>query len=148
MLDHVAVDAAAAVVEEFEGAGHFLPDGDGDDRGDDQLAVGVFEAGAAGGAEFLKSMPWTKRLSRFKSTKPVAVDPEDFADVFGAEGGHGGVMGGAFDDDLVGADAVHHVVDAVAALVQVAFDLECGEAVGDDADAPVRGRSAREPWSR
>ena len=41
-----------------------------------------------------------------------------------------------FDDDLVGADAAHHVVDALAALVQFAFDLQGGKLVGHHADAP------------
>ena len=52
-------------------------------------------------------------------------------------------MAGAFDDHLVGADALHHVVDAVAALVQVAFDLEGREAVGDDANSPSGAVGAR-----
>ena len=43
----------------------------------------------------------------------------------------------ALDDDLVGADAVHLVVDALAALVQLAFDLQGGELVGHDAHAPA-----------
>ena len=55
-----------------------------------------------------------------------------------AEVGHAGVVTRALDDDLVGADAVHHVVDAVAPLVQIALDLEGGKAVGHDADPPAR----------
>ena len=55
-----------------------------------------------------------------------------------AQGGHALVVLGALDDDLVGADAGHHVVDAVAALVQAALDLQGGEPVGDDADPPAR----------
>ena len=51
--------------------------------------------------------------------------------------GHARVMARALDDDLVRADAVHHVVDAVAALVQAAFDLEGREPVGDDANSPA-----------
>ena len=47
------------------------------------------------------------------------------------------VVLGALDDDLVGADAGHLVVDAVAALVQVPLDLQGGELVGDDADPPA-----------
>ena len=43
----------------------------------------------------------------------------------------------ALDDDFVGADAVHLVVDAVAALVEVALDLQGGELVGHHADAPA-----------
>ena len=36
------------------------------------------------------------------------------------------------------ADALHHVVDSVAALVEVSFDLERREPVGDDANSPAR----------
>ena len=44
---------------------------------------------------------------------------------------------GRLDDHLVGADAAHHVVDALAALVQVAFDFQGGKLVGHHADAPA-----------
>src|SRR5262249_10306041 len=44
---------------------------------------------------------------------------------------------GAFDDDLMSADAVHPVVDAVAALVEVALDLQGRELVRHDADTPA-----------
>ena len=44
---------------------------------------------------------------------------------------------GRLDDDLVGADAAHHVVDAFAALVQLAFDFQGGELVGHHAHAPA-----------
>ena len=54
------------------------------------------------------------------------------------ERGHAGVVLRALDDHLVGADAGHHVVDAVAPLVQVALDLQRGEPVGDDPDPPAR----------
>ena len=37
----------------------------------------------------------------------------------------------------MGADAAHHVVDAFAALVQLAFDFQGGELVGHDADPPA-----------
>src|SRR5260370_9682724 len=42
-----------------------------------------------------------------------------------------------FDDDFMGADAVHLVIDAVAALVEIPFHLESGEFVGYHADAPA-----------
>src|SRR5439155_15719644 len=64
-------------------------------------------------------------------------NPEDLADVVLAEVGDADLVEGALDDDLVGADAVHLVVDALAALLQVALDLQGGELVGHDADAPA-----------
>ena len=60
-----------------------------------------------------------------------------------AQRGHAGVVARALDDDLVGADAGHHVVDAVAPLVEVAFDLQGGEPVGNDADPPARSVGPR-----
>ncbi len=42
-----------------------------------------------------------------------------------------------FDDDLVSADAVHLVVDPVAALVEIAFHLEGRELIGHDAHPPA-----------
>ena len=46
-------------------------------------------------------------------------------------------MPGRLDDDFVGADAAHHVVDAFAALVQLALDFQGRELVGHHADAPA-----------
>ena len=85
LLHHVAVDAAAAIVEEFERAGHFLPDRDGHDRRDDQLAVGVLEAGAAGCARVLEKHAVDEAIVAFQVDEPIAIDPEDLADVFRAE---------------------------------------------------------------
>ena len=54
-----------------------------------------------------------------------------------AEVGHRDFVERALDDDFVGADAVHLVVDAFAALVEVPLDLQGREAVRHDADAPA-----------
>ena len=81
LLDHVAVDAAAAVVEELQRAGHLLPDGDRHDRRDDQLAVRVLEAGPAGGADVLEEHAVDQPRVLLQVDQPVAVDPEDLADV-------------------------------------------------------------------
>src|SRR6185437_15135404 len=48
------------------------------------------------------------------------------------------IVGGGLDDDFVGADAVHFVVDAVPLAREVAFHAERRELVGNDADGPVR----------
>ena len=139
LLDHIAVDAAAAVVEELERAGHFLPDRNRNDRRDDQLAVGVLEAGAAGGARVLEEHAVHEAAVALQVDQTVAVDPEDFADILGVKRGHAGVVAGAFDDHFMGADAFHQVVNAISALVEAAFNLQGWEAVGDDTDTP--------PWA-
>src|ERR1035437_4051054 len=46
------------------------------------------------------------------------------------------VVVGPFDDDLMGADAVHLVVHALALAVQLAFDAEDGKFIGHDTHAP------------
>src|SRR5215471_12740433 len=46
-------------------------------------------------------------------------------------------MVGSFDDDFVGADAVHLVVHALALAIEVALNAEDGELIGHDANAPA-----------
>ena len=70
-----------AVVEELEGAGHLLPDRDRHDRGDDELAVRVLEAGPAGGADVLEEHAVDQPVVLLEVDQAVAVDPEDLADV-------------------------------------------------------------------
>src|SRR5579885_1753731 len=85
---------------------------------------------------FLNSMPWT-RVILLEVGQAIAVGPDDLADALLGEGRDALVVLGALDDDLVGADAGHHVVDAVAPLVEAALDLQRGEPVGHDADPPA-----------
>ena len=104
----------------------------------------VLEAGPAGGADVLEEHAVDEPGVLLEVDQPIAIDPEDLADVvLGSRVGHADVMRGALDDDLVGADAGHHVVDAVAPLVEVPFDLQGGEPVGDDADPPARAVGPR-----
>ncbi len=143
LLDHVAVDAAASVVEELQGAGHLLPDRDRHDRRDDELAVGVLQAGAGGGADVLEEHAVDQPRVLLQVDQAVAVGPEDLADIVLGEAGHADVVARALDDDLVGADARHLVVDPLAPLVQVPLDLQGGELVGHDPDAPAGPVGAR-----
>ena len=103
----------------------------------------VLEAGPARGADVLEEHAVDQPVVLLQVDQPIAIDPEDLADVVLGQGGHAHVMVGALDDDFVGADAGHHVVDPVAALVEVALDLEGGELVGDDADPPARAVGPR-----
>ncbi len=109
--------------------------------------MGVLEAGPAGGADVLEEHAVDQPVVLLQVDEPIAIDPEDFADILLGAGWPCSCDGGALDDDLVGADAGHHVVDAVAALVQVAFDLQGGERLGT---TRIRqpGPLGREPKSR
>ncbi len=97
----------------------------------------VLEVGAGGGADVLEDHAVDQAGVFLEVHQAVAVDPEDLAELLVGEFGGAENVLGCFDDDLVGADAAHHVVDAFAALVEVALDFEGGELVGHDADAPT-----------
>ena len=93
LMDHVAVDAAAAVVEELQRAVHFLPDVDRHDRRDDQLRVRVLQRGAGGGADVLEDHAVDQARVFLQIDEAIAVDPEDFADVLLGEVGHARLRG-------------------------------------------------------
>ncbi len=97
----------------------------------------------AGGADVLEEHAVDQPVVLLEVDQAIAVGPEDLADVLLGQGGHALVVLGALDDDLVGADAGHHVVDAVAPLVEAPLDLQRGEPVGDDADPPARSVGPR-----
>ena len=96
-----------------------------------------------GGSDVLEQHAVDQPVVLLEVDQAIAVGPEDLADVLLGQGGHALVMLGALDDDLVGADAGHHVVDAVAPLVEAPLDLQRGEAVGHHADPPARSVGPR-----
>ena len=67
----------------------------------------------------------------------IAHGEEQIGDAHGRHAGEGVGVLGAFDDDLVGSDAVHAVVEAFRPAVEVAFDAEGGELVGNGAKSPA-----------
>ncbi len=62
---------------------------------------------------------------------------EDVGDFGRGEVGQGAVVVGGFDDDLVGADAVHGVVEPHPPLVQLPLDAQRRVLVGDDPHPPA-----------
>ena len=54
LLDHIAEDATAAIVEELQRPCHFFPNRNRDDGRDDELRVGVLQGSAGGSADILK----------------------------------------------------------------------------------------------
>src|SRR5262249_42941176 len=77
----------------------------------------------------------------------IAIDPEHLTDVVFGQAGDRNLVVRAFDDDLVRAHAMHLVVDAVAALIEVPFDLERRELVGDHAHPPTTLIGAGMPFA-
>jgi hypothetical protein len=66
----------------------------------------------------------------------LPVHPQDALDVGDRHGLPGCLMVGVFDQDLAGAAARYSVEDAEALALDVAFDLEEGGTLWDDADEP------------
>jgi formate/nitrite transporter FocA (FNT family) len=46
-------------------------------------------------------------------------------------------MKGAFEDDFMGSDTIHAIVNAIAFFLQIAFDLQSGKFVGHHSDPPT-----------
>ena len=97
----------------------------------------VLQRRARRGADVLEDHAVDEAFVFFQIHQAIAIDPEDFADMGFREVGHRDFMKRTFDDDLVGADAVHLVVNAIAALLQVPLDLQGGKLVGYHAHAPA-----------
>jgi len=73
----------------------------------------------------------------FQVQHSVAISPEDVFDLLPRQIGQAVLVVRRFDDDFVGADAVHAVVEAKTFTPQVAFHLKSGKFVGDHADGPI-----------
>ena len=55
------------------------------------------------------------------------------------QGGNGEIVLRGLNEDLMGADAAHDVVDAACAFVEFAFNVQSREFVADNTDFPARG---------
>src|SRR5262249_23731518 len=78
----------------------------------------------------------------------IPTRPHHVLDRAGRQGGEVAVVIRRLDEQLMRADAVHDVVDALAMALEVPLDAQCRKLVGDDADAPagrVGGRLGRIP---
>src|ERR1700674_1471629 len=97
----------------------------------------VLEGSAGGFAVIFEDEDIAEALVVFEVEHAVAVSPQNIFDGARGKRSEGGHVVGRFDDYLVGADAVHFVEEAFAFTVEIAFDDERGEAIGDDANIPA-----------
>src|SRR5581483_10512796 len=68
----------------------------------------------------------------------VAKGPQNIFDSLGRQRREAGIMIRRFNDDFVSADAVHLVEHAFGLAIQIAFDSQGREFVGNDAYGPAR----------
>src|ERR1035437_2845559 len=137
VADDVAEDAALLEIEKKFGGVHFFLDALGDDGKRDQLGMGMLERRARGVAIVLEEDDVAEATVLLEIVDAILERPEDLFDELVGHVAEGRAVVRPFDDDLVGADAVHLVVHALAPAVQLAFDTEDGEFIGHDAHTPT-----------
>ena len=139
LADDVAEDAAvlvAVVVQAaFQLRGHLArQDGQGH-----QLRVAVLERGAGGLAEVLEHHHVAEATVLGQVADPVTEGAEGEQHVVRRQVRETVLVVGALYDHLVGADAVHAIVEPLALLVQVALDDQGRVLVGHHPQLPAGG---------
>jgi hypothetical protein len=112
--DHVAKEAPVPVLEVFAALSDFRLHTERDDRGHDELRVGVLQRGARLVPHVLEDQPVDQSRIPFEVEKPLFVEPEDVADLVVREPRQRDLVAGGLDDHLVRPHPVHEVVHAVA----------------------------------
>src|SRR6266436_687249 len=102
----------------------------------------MLEGSAGGFAVIFEDEHVAEALVVFQVEHAVAVGPQNILDGARRERGEGGHVVGRFDNDFVSADAVHFIEEAFAFAVEIAFNDERGEAIGNDANVPAGGVGA------
>src|SRR5712664_3715481 len=97
----------------------------------------MLEGSAGGFAVIFEDEHVAEALVVFQVEHAVAVGPQNILDGARRERGEGGHVVGRFDNDFVSADAVHLIEEAFAFAVEIAFNDERGEAIGNDANVPA-----------
>src|SRR5579884_2149275 len=139
LADDVAEDAALLVKEVLLGALELLNDLSRQNRQRDQLRVSVLQGSARGLSVILENQDVLEAAVFFQVQNAVSKGPQHIFHALGRKGGQGSVVIGGLDDDFVGADAVHLVEHALGLPVQIAFNTQGRELVGNDANGPARG---------
>src|SRR5689334_18772123 len=97
----------------------------------------MLEGSAGGFAMILEDENIAEALVVFQVEHAVAIRPQNIFDGARRKRGERGHVVGRFDDYFVGADAVHFVEEAFAFAIEIAFNAESGEPVGNDTDIPA-----------
>ena len=117
---------------------HLFLDALGDHRQRDQLRVRMFQRRARRFAVVLEKQDVAEAAVLLQIVDALLERPEHLFDLLLRHLAQGLVVVRPLDDHLVGADAVHLVVHALALAVQLAFDAQRRELVGHHAHPPSR----------
>ena len=117
---------------------HLLGHHEGDDGGRDQLGVRMLEARTGLRTVILEDDHRAEALIALQVDDPIPTRAYDVLDRAGRQGREVAVVIRRLDEQLVGPDAVHEVVEALAAAFEVPFDAQRRELVRNDAYTPAR----------
>src|SRR5258708_536353 len=137
LADDVAENATLFLVVIMPAVVDLFANAARDDGQSDELRVRMFEGSAGGFSVIFEDKDVTEAFVVFKIEHAVAVSPQNIFDGARLKSGERGHVVGRFDDDFVGADSVHFVEQAFAFAIEIAFDAERPEAIGNDANVPA-----------
>ena len=139
MVDNVAVDAAFLVLVMRAAAVDLVQHAGRDDGQRNELGVRVLQRRSGRRALVFENQDVAQPTVFPEIQDAVAVSPEDVLEMFLGQARQRRLVIGGLDDHLVGAHAVHPVIDADPLARDHAFDLQSGKLVRDHTDAPARG---------
>jgi len=144
LSDDVTEDTPVFVLEEVLGTLDFLGQSSWNNGEGDDLRVRMFQRGPGRHAVVLEHEHMAKPHIPSQIRDSFTVGPQDVGDGGHGQRGQALLMTRGLDNDLVGPDPVHLVVNAFSLPVELSFDAEGWKLVWNDAKGPpglVRGRS-------
>ena len=130
------MDAAFLLLEVLPAAVDLVQHAGGHDGEGDQLRMAVFQCGARSPSMVFKDQDVAQPHILLEIQDAVSIGPEHVLHALGRQVGKVFLVGRGLDDDFVGADTVHAIVQPEPFAPHVSFDMQGGELVGDDADTP------------
>jgi hypothetical protein len=100
--------------------------------------MGVFQGGACSHAVVLKDQDIAEPWVTLEINHPFAIGPKHVLHCFGRKGRQRLLMERGFNQNLVGSDPVHFIVDAFSLTIQFSFNSKGREFVRDNPEAPSR----------
>jgi hypothetical protein len=138
LVHDVAEDTAFLVLEIVPGALNFLTHAPRNDGEGDELGMGVFQGGACSHAVVLEDEDIAEPWVTLEVGDPFAVGPEHVLHCFGRKSRQRLLMERGFNQNLMGSDPVHLVVDAFPLTIQFSFDSKGREFVRNNPETPSR----------
>ena len=103
-----------------------------------ELRVRVLKGGASSLAVVFENQDVFETTVLLEVQDAAAECPEHVFNALGRKSGQAGIVVGSFNDDLMGADAIHAVKHTFCPPIEIGLDTECREFVGNYTHRPTR----------